>query len=140
MRPAFLHDLVFRLSRGLHADAAAAGLREATARVLLAIAEDESVGMGDVARRVGRDPSTATRFVDRALADGLLERAPGAEDRRRRVVSLTAEGRVARARLSAILEQRAQPLTEATLAETGLGLGQVEWFLKALLKGLSANA
>lgn len=139
MTMALLHELEIRLARGLRADAAEAGLREATARVLLALEADETVGMSDVARRVGRDPSTATRFVDRAVADGLLERTPGAKDKRRRVVALTAEGRDARTRLAEIRTRRAEALTEATLAETGLGLGQVEWFLEALLKGLATQ-
>ena len=140
MRPALLHELEIRLAQGLHADAAEAGLREATARVLLALSEGDPVGMGEVARRVGRDPSTATRFVDRALADGLLERSRGLRDKRRRVVTLTPEGAQARQRLSEIRERRAQTLTEATLDETGLGLGQVEWFLQAVLKGPGFNA
>jgi len=139
MTMALLQELEIRLARGLHADAAEAGLREATARVLLALQADETVGMSDVARRVGRDPSTATRFVDRAVADGLLERTPGAKDKRRRVVALTGEGRDARTRLAEIRSRRAAALTEATLAETGLGLGQVEWFLEALLKGLATQ-
>ena len=137
MTAVLLHQLEIRLARGLHADAAEAGLREATARVLLALREGDSVPMQEVARRVGRDPSTATRFVDRAVADGLLERTRGARDKRRRVVALTPEGLAARARLAEIRTERAEELTSATLAETGLGLDQMEWFLQALLKGLA---
>jgi len=139
MTARLLHELEIRLARGLHADAAAAGLREATARVLLALHEGEAVTMSEVAQRVGRDPSTATRFVDRAVADGLLERTPGRRDRRRRVVTFTPEGLAARIRLAEIRTDRAEALTNATLDETGLGLEQLEWFLQSLLKALASQ-
>jgi DNA-binding MarR family transcriptional regulator len=136
MTALLLHELEIHLARGLHQDAAAAGLRDATARVLLAVREGESVAMTDVARRVGRDPTTATRFVDRAVSEGLLTRTQGAHDKRRRVVSLTESGRATRARLAGIRTARAEALTYATLAETGLGVDQLEWFLQALLTAL----
>lgn len=131
-----LRDLETKLALGLRADAQRLTLREATARVLLAVGEDEAVAMSEVARRVGRDPSTATRFVDRATADDLLQRDPAVEDRRRRLVKLTDRGREARTRLQEIRRRRAESLLEAILADTGLGEGQVEWFLKAFVKGL----
>ena len=140
MTARLLHELEIHLARGLHLDAEAAGLREATARVLLALREGEQVTMTDIARRVGRDPSTATRFVDRAAADGLLARSAGTKDRRRRVVRLTPEGLETRARLKAIRVARAEALTSATLAETGLGLDQLEWFLQALVTALTTRA
>lgn len=140
MMARLLHELEIHLARGLHQDAEAAGLREATARVLLAIRDGEQVTMTEVAQRVGRDPSTATRFVDRAVQDDLMIRAPGVKDKRRRVVRLTDSGRETRARLVEVRTARAEALTNATLAETGLGLDQLEWFLKALLSALSERA
>ncbi len=131
-----LRDLETRLALGLRSDAQRLTLREATARVLLAVGEDEAVAMSEVARRVGRDPSTATRFVDRATADALLQRDPAVEDRRRRLVRLTDRGREARAQLLERRRRRAQSLLDAILVDTGLGKGQVEWFLKAFVKGL----
>ncbi len=136
MRPNVLLDLETKLAHGLRRDAARAGFREATARVLLAIEPGEQVRMSEIAGRVGRDPSTATRFVDRAAADGLLARRPGTRDRRRRVVALTPAGEAARRALLDARTQRAQALGTAILGETGLGEGQVEWFLDALVKSL----
>jgi DNA-binding MarR family transcriptional regulator len=130
-----LDDLETRLAVGLRADAARAGLREATARLLLAVEREEVVAMSALARRMGRDASTATRFVDRAVAQGLLQRDPGARDRRRRLVRLTEAGGEARARLVAIRQDRAGSVLDAIRAGTGLGEGQVEWFLSALLAG-----
>ena len=139
MTIALLRDLETRLANGLRQDAARVGLLEATARVLLAVGADEAVAMTEVARRVGRDPTTATRFVDRATKDDLLRRDPGAEDRRRRLVRLTDLGREARQRLLDVRRHRADALLASILAETGLGEGQVEWFLQAFAKGLAAD-
>ena len=123
-----------RLALGLRTDAARAELHEATARLLLAVGPEESVRMSVLAQRIVRDATTATRFADRAGAQGLLTREPGTEDRRRRLVQLTDAGRAARARLVAIREERAARLLEAIQAETGLGEGQLQWFLEALGK------
>lgn len=136
MRPHVLLDLETRLARGLRQDAAAAGYREATARLLLAIEPGEQVRMTELAHRVGRDPSTATRFVDRATADGLIARRPGVRDRRRRVVVLTPEGEAARAALVEARARRAGELGAAILDETGLGEDQVDWFLDAFVQAL----
>ena len=46
---------------------------EAVARVLLCLEPGTGTAMTEVARRLGRDPSTATRFVDRAAADAVLD-------------------------------------------------------------------
>ncbi len=131
-----LTELETRLAGDLRADAQAAGHLEATARLLLAMSDDTPVDMSTLARRVGRDATTATRFVNRAEKDGLLLRRPGIEDRRRRLVDLTDAGREARARLIAVRERRAGALLERILGETGLHEGQVEWFLEAMLEGL----
>jgi DNA-binding MarR family transcriptional regulator len=131
-----LLDLEIRLAQGLRRDAARVGLREATARLLLALAPGEEILMGELSRRLARNPSTATRFADRAVADGLLARRAGTGDRRRRMVALTPAGERARAALAGVQQRRAEALAQAILAETGLGGGQVEWFLNALARGL----
>jgi DNA-binding MarR family transcriptional regulator len=128
-----------RLARGLQADAARLDLREATGRLLLALEPNAEIQMGVLARRIGRDPSTATRFVDRAAAEGLVDRRPGTRDRRRRVVVLTPRGIEARQALAGLQGRRADALAGAILAGTGLGTGQVEWFLGALVEGLSRS-
>jgi len=139
MLTTLLRDLETRLALGLRADAGGVGLREATARILLAVDEDEAVAMTEIAHRVGRDPSTATRFVDRAAADDLLHRTPGARDRRRRLVRLTESGREARRRLLEGRRHHADAVVEAIREEMGLGRGQIEWFLQAFVRGLAGH-
>lgn len=136
MLAAHLTELETLLAGDLRADAQAAGLLEATARVLLALAPEEAVPMSTLADRVGRDATTATRFVNRAEGDGLLARRPGTRDKRRRLVGLTDAGREARARLTAVRERRAAALLERLLGATGLHEGQVEWVLTSMLDAL----
>jgi len=130
-----LDDLERHLAEGLRADARRAGLDEAAARILLAVEPGEAVPMGDLSLRISRDPSTTTRFVDRAVKAGLVTRAPGL-DRRRRLLELTPDGDLLRERLVRLRQSRAEALPPAVQAKTGLGEGEVEWFLDALMRAL----
>ncbi|MHC5012548.1 MAG: MarR family transcriptional regulator [Planctomycetota bacterium] len=138
MRSRPLEELEILLATGLRTDARAIGLREATARVLLVLEPDLALPMGEVARRLGRDPSTATRFVDRATEEGLVGRHEG-RDRRRRLAHLTPRGRDVRARLQDRRDARAAALPTAVQERTGLGAGEVEWFLEAVVGSLAGR-
>lgn len=127
------------LGRSLGADARRAGVREATARVLLALGEGTPRSMGAIAERIGRDPTTTTRFVDRAVAEGLVLRHPGTHDRRVRMVELTPQGEVARRALLKAWQERAARLGARLLARTGMVEGQSEWFLGELLRAAEAE-
>jgi DNA-binding MarR family transcriptional regulator len=136
-----LRTLERHLGRALREDARRAEVHEATARVLLALEDaSEAVAMGDLARRMGRDATTATRFVDRAVAEGLMVRRPGSEDRRLRVVELTPLGQVARRALAQAQEARSRALAARLLGGTGLLDGQAEWLLGQVLTALAADA
>ena len=135
MRSRLLDDLERLLCLGLRDDARRTSLTEATARVLLALDPGQDLPMGDVAARLGRSRSTATRFVDRAVAEGLVERRPGL-DRRRRLARLTPAGVTARESLSALRSQRAGALPRAVQDRPGLGEGEVEWFVEAVVRSL----
>ncbi len=128
------------LADGLRRDAQALGRTEATARVLLAVGPSEAVRMREVARRVARDPSTVTRFVLRATAEGLVEQRPGTEDRRERLLRLTASGRQARDDLLRRRLARTALISRGIQARTGLGSDEVDWFLAALCAALSEPA
>ncbi len=133
-----LADLERLLAEGLRVDARRAGLPESTARVLLALEAGEEVPMSELAARIGRSPSTATRFADRATAAGLLRRETGL-DRRRRLATLTADGETARERLLRRCSQRAEALPRAVQRRTGLGAAEVEWFLASLVQALRSD-
>jgi DNA-binding MarR family transcriptional regulator len=120
------------LADGLRRDATATRHPESTARVLLALGPDEAVPMGEVARRIARDPSTVTRFVLKATQEGLLEQQPGVEDRRERLLRLTAVGRTAREDLLRRRRAATALVVRGVQARTALGAEEVDWFLGAL--------
>lgn len=120
------------LADGLRTDADAVRRHESTARVLLALGPMEAVPMGEVARRVARDPSTVTRFVTRAATEGLVEQRAGPDDRRERLLALTAAGRAARDELLRRRLLATAQVVRGVQARTGLGADEVQWFLSAL--------
>ena len=130
-----LDELERGLALGFRHDARRADLSEATARLLLALAPGEALPMREVALRMGRDPSTATRFTDRAEREGLVQRAPGL-DRRRRLVGLTPEGLAARDRLLRLRRARAERTARRIRDAVGLDAEQVEWFVQTLERAL----
>jgi len=139
MDAALFDRLEVRLANALRADAKRLDRTEAVTRVLLCLEPGTGITMTEAARRLGRDPSTATRFVDRAVLEGLARRQAGQQDRRRRLVGLTPEGEVARDALLGRRRARAAAVAAEILTETGLGPGQVEWFLEALASALDQH-
>jgi DNA-binding MarR family transcriptional regulator len=133
-----LDQIEIHLGQALRHDAQRRGLREATARVLLALEPDDALPMSRVAERLGREPSTATRFVDRAEEDGLVLRVAGDSDRRSRWVRLTPRGLELRQALLEVRALRARRIEGALETSTGLGAHQVEWFLQSLSTSVNA--
>lgn len=61
-------------------------------RVLVRVATDGQLNLGQVAEALGVHPSNATRVVDRLVGAGLLDRRDDPADRRYLVLELTAQG------------------------------------------------
>ncbi|MFM8386639.1 MAG: MarR family winged helix-turn-helix transcriptional regulator [Planctomycetia bacterium] len=131
-----IDQIEVHLGQALRRDATRCGLREATARVLLALEAEDALPMQRIAERLGRDPSTATRFVDRAEADGHVLRVAGDSDRRKRWVRLTPAGLAQRQALMDVRAQRLRNVEAALEQATGLGSSQVEWFVQALTQAV----
>lgn len=62
-------------------------------RVLVLVGGQDEVLMGDLARTLGVNPSTATRLCETLESKGLLARRPAPDDRRTIRALLTADGR-----------------------------------------------
>lgn len=133
MTARLLDALEVQLGLALRQDAQRVGVTESTARVLLAFEGLEILPMAAMAERLGREPSTATRFVDRAEADGLVLRVAGEQDRRSRLVRLAPKGEDLRRTLLEVRLARARALENAVAATIGLGVDQLEWLLQALV-------
>jgi DNA-binding MarR family transcriptional regulator len=72
---------------------AAAGISAAQLFVLQQLGDGEALSMNELAGRTLTDRSSVAAVVARLQADGLVDRAAAADDRRRAVIRITAAGR-----------------------------------------------
>jgi DNA-binding MarR family transcriptional regulator len=63
-------------------------------KTLMRVADSDGISMGELARRMGCDPSYITALVDDLTERGLATRVPDPVDRRVKTVVVTAAGRV----------------------------------------------
>jgi DNA-binding MarR family transcriptional regulator len=82
----------------------ALGLSFARVRALRRLAEEPHT-LRALAERLAADPPYVTLMIDDLEERGLVQRTPHPEDRRAKVVALTAAGRAAAARADAILDE-----------------------------------
>ena len=102
-----LGPLVRDLQGGFRACAEELGLRLGDAQaVWLLSATQQPPSTKELAHRLGIDPANASALVTRLQKRGLVDRRPSPSDARKRVVSLTAEGRAARERLGRCMARR----------------------------------
>src|SRR3954447_7773011 len=74
----------------------------------------------DLAARLDIDPANASTVLTKLERRGLIQRAPAAHDRRKRVVSLTKLGRETRLRLAHCVGERQPAFRELTTEELAL--------------------
>ena len=104
-----------------------------TVRVLHAVDQaPRPPSIGEVAAILTIDPSTASRLVDQRVSDGLLQRSPDPQDRRRAVVTLTPSGRTL---IKDVAASRQRMLAEVTGGWTTADRDQLELLLVRLLDG-----
>jgi len=103
-----LLDIVPRLNRWAEASVSrAAGENRLSLRQLSALTmiESEKTTLGDVARRLMVTPAVVTGLIDRLEKRGYVRRINSTDDRRRVLLALTEEGRVAAESVSRLLQQ-----------------------------------
>tara|TARA_R100000322_G_scaffold9788_8_gene6182 strand:+ start:6040 stop:6513 length:474 start_codon:yes stop_codon:yes gene_type:complete len=91
--PYLLNRTAFQLNQLLKSDLKPHGISISNWRVLAVLAVNGSVTMSDIASYAMIEQPTASRMVDRLVADGLVERRKGDADRRVRSLALTDRGR-----------------------------------------------
>ncbi len=109
--------LVRAFRTGFAACAGEQGLNASEAQLVWLLAERGDGSTGDLARAIGVDPANASTLLTRLERRGLIRRVPAKQDRRRRLISLTADGREARAALARCMESRQPGLGQLTTAE-----------------------
>lgn len=115
LRPALL-----QVGRELRRETRALGASPEQVALLVSIKYAPGIGLRELAARERVSPPAMTKHVDRLERDGLVERRPSEEDRRRVGVTLTDEGqrllRRVRSRRTAWLAQRLGELDESEQA------------------------
>jgi DNA-binding MarR family transcriptional regulator len=118
LRPALL-----QVGRELRREARSLGASPEQVALLVSIKYAPGIGLRELAARERVSPPAMTKHVDRLERDGLVERRPSEEDRRRVGVTLTDEGqrllRRVRSRRTAWLASRLGALTPGELAAVG---------------------
>jgi len=115
LRPALL-----QVGRELRREARALGASPEQVALLVSIKYAPGIGIRELAARERVSPPAMTKHVDRLERDGLVERKPSEDDRRRVGIRLTENGqrllRRVRSRRTAWLAQRLGELDEHALA------------------------
>lgn len=87
------------------------------AQLLWLLEERGDSSTGDLAQRLGVDPANASTLLTKLERRGLVRRRPAERDGRRRLASLTAEGRRAKLALARCMEERQPGFGQLTTAE-----------------------
>jgi DNA-binding MarR family transcriptional regulator len=128
LRPALL-----QVGRELRREARALGVSPEQVSLLVAIKRAPGIGIRDLAVRERVSPPAMTKHVDRLERDGLVERTPSDDDRRRVGITLTDEGqrllRRVRSRRTVWLAQRLAGLTKEELAAIEAAVGPLRKLL-----------
>jgi DNA-binding MarR family transcriptional regulator len=115
-----LRPVLLRVGRELRREARAVGVSPEQVALLVAIKYAPGIGIRELAARERVSPPAMTKHVDRLERDGLVDRTPSDDDRRRVGLTLTAEGhrvlRRVRSRRTAWLASRLRELDVEELA------------------------
>src|SRR5437763_4871680 len=122
-----LRPVLLRVGRELRREARAVGLSPEQVALLVAIKYAPGIGIRELAARERVSPPAMTRHVDRLERDGLVDRTPSNDDRRRVGLTLTPDGhrvlRRVRSRRTAWLASRLRELDERELAAIEAAVG-----------------
>jgi len=114
---ALMGPLVRDLRIAFQTCAAELGLALSEAQALWLLELRGTLATKNLARALDIDPANASTLITKLERRGLVAREPGDEDRRRRLVSLTAEGQKTRRQLARCVAQRRPSFRELTTDE-----------------------
>src|SRR5256714_7143044 len=87
-----LRPILLRAGRELRREARAVGVSPEQVALLVAIKYAPGIGIRELAARERVSPPAMTKHVDRLERDGLVDRTPSVDDRRRVGLTLTPDG------------------------------------------------
>jgi DNA-binding MarR family transcriptional regulator len=115
-----LRPVLLQLGRELRREAREVGISPEQVALLVAIKYTPGIGVRDLAARERVSPPAMSNHVDRLERDGLVQRTPNAQDKRRVGLTLTDQGqrvlRQVRSRRTAWLVSRLKGLSDEQLA------------------------
>ena len=115
-----LRPVLLRIGRELRRETRSVGVSPEQVALLVAIKYSPGIGIRELAARERVSPPAMTKHVDRLERDGLVDRTPSDDDRRRVGLTLTPDGhrvlRRVRSRRTAWLASRLGELDEQELA------------------------
>ena len=114
---ALMGELVRDFRAGFVGCADQLGLGPGEAQALWLLSGGDDISTGDLARRLGVDPANASTLLTKLEGRGYVRRDPAPNDRRKRLASLTAEGRQAKLMLARCMERRQVGFAALTIAE-----------------------
>ena len=114
---ALMGPLVRDLRVAFQTCAAELGLALSEAQALWLLELRGTLATKNLARALDIDPANASTLITKLERRGLVGREPGGEDRRRRLISLTAEGQKTRRQLARCIAQRRPSFRELTTDE-----------------------
>jgi MarR family transcriptional regulator, organic hydroperoxide resistance regulator len=114
---ALMGPLVRDLRTAFQTCAAELGLALSEAQALWLLQLRGTLATKDLARALEIDPANASTLITRLERRRLVRRQTAADDRRQRLVSLTAEGRKTRRRLARCIAERRPSFRELTTDE-----------------------
>jgi DNA-binding MarR family transcriptional regulator len=129
-----LRPVLMRINRELRRETRAGGASPEQVSLLVAIKYTPGIGVRDLAARERVSAAAMSKHVDRLERDGLVERTPSEDDRRRVGLTVTDEGqrvlRRVRSRRTAWLVSRLDSLTAEELATIEAALGPLSLLLR----------
>jgi DNA-binding MarR family transcriptional regulator len=114
---ALMGPLVRSIRAAFQTCAGELGLAPSDAQALWVLETRGSVSTKELARALDIDPANGSTLITRLERRRLVRRTAAKDDRRKRVISITAGGRQTRARLGACIGERRPSFSALTTAE-----------------------
>lgn len=129
-----LRPVLLRVGRELRREAREVGVSPEQVSLLVAVKYSPGIGVNELAARERISPPAMSNHVDRLERDGLVERRPSDEDKRRVGLRLTDKGRrvlrQVRSRRTAWLASRLGHLSARELAAVEAAIGPLARLLE----------
>jgi DNA-binding MarR family transcriptional regulator len=135
-----LRRAIGRVARSLNASAASEGLTPSQASVLAVVGARAPIGLAELARIEGINPTMLSRIVTKLDSLALIRRTPNPVDQRAALIEATEDGLQTSARIRGMRSVVVTKVVDRLPADTAATLLSALPALEALADGLSEDA